>query len=301
MLVAALVLGVVGLMVLVAATLTYSTIQALTTVALAIGGLLLLAADGVDVMNWIRVRVAAIRRERVFESPIFVPILERGYVLLSFFLPSAHIRLHFVLKETNPAQDQYVTRMSGWLEVYLVAITGLLVFLVWSQSYPCAWRHSGWGCVLTLLAAWAVATRIGEILLQSIEVMLGRIRVDAASGLPTLAIYVVQTVAIFAICSEYAAYASGYQGAFKSDTNPLPSNAFGYAYLAWSNLVTFGAAYPPRTCWAMLIVVCSGITFILLFSVLLSFVVSKIQPGECKALDATGDTTPVNTGDDPAK
>ncbi len=227
---------------------------------------------------------AALERKRIFRSQVFVPVLESGYVLLSWALPSAHIRLHFDMEHPPlpdpPYDDRRVKKMSRWLEWYMLVVTALLFLFVWSQSHPWAWQHSWWGWILRVFVALLLVIRIGEILSQTVEVALNRIDVDAPSGLMTLAIYIPQTVAIWAICSEYATYASGYHQVFKSDDRSFPSDWLDYLYLSWTNLVTFGAAYPPQTSWAMVVVVCSSATFILLFSVLLAFVVSKIQPDQ---------------------
>jgi len=64
---------------------------------------------------------------------------------------------------------------------------------------------SGKTSTMRLLAGLLIVIRISEILSQSVEVVLNRIVVDAASGLVTLVIYALQAVAIFAICSAYAA------------------------------------------------------------------------------------------------
>jgi len=105
--------------------------------------------------------------------------------------------------------------------------------------------------------------------------VLRHIKADATSGLATLVIYVFQTVAIFAICSEYLTHVS--KDAFKFEGGSPPADWLGYAYLAWANLVTFGGAYPPQSTLARLLIACSGMTFLLLFSVLLAFVVAKIS------------------------
>jgi hypothetical protein len=169
--------------------------------------------------------------------------------------------------------------MSCWLEVYLVVTTTLLIVLAWLQSHPWAWEHTLRGWALRLLVLVMLTVRIGEILSQSVEVVLGRIEADAASGLATLVIYVLQTVAIFAIWSEYAVYAWGYGQAFK-EFGSRTTGWLEYAYLAWANLVTFGSAYSPQSPWAKVVVVCSGLAFILLFSVLLAFVMEQIRKSE---------------------
>ena len=182
----------------------------------------------------------------------------------------------------------------------MIVTTVLLFLAVWSQSYECAW-HSWWTWILRPLVGLLVLVRISEILSQSVEVVLDRVDVDAASGLVTLVIYAFQAVAIFAICSEYAEYASGCHNAFKSDVADFPSHAWDYAYLAWTNLVTFGAAYPPQTFWARLAVACSSLVFVLLFSVLLAFVVAQIRPPNPAIAKLKGDfpkpPTPEKPGD----
>jgi hypothetical protein len=278
---AALVLAMIGYVALAAAVLTDSTLLAQIAIALAVAGLLFLACDFLktegDLLKRLRAVVAATQSTRVFRSQLVVPTLKRGHVLLALMLPSTHIRLHFDMENpplaTRIDDDQRVKKMSRWLELYLLATTVLLFVLVYTQSHPSAWQLSWWGWILRVSAVLLSLLRIGEIFLQSVEVVLGRIDADPASGFATLLIYVLQAVAIFAIWSEYAAYASGYHCAFK----PLPTNAWGYLYLAWANFVSFGATYPPQTQWATIVVVCSSVTFILLFSVLLSYVVSLLK------------------------
>jgi hypothetical protein len=239
--------------------------------------------------------------KRIYRSQLLVPGLQRGHLVLSHVLPSALIRLRFSVKQRQlPAprdQDDRVTKMSLWLEWYQLVTTVLLYVFVWSQSHPWAWQPSRWAWILEIFVGLVVVVRIGEILSQSVEVVLNRIDVDAASGLSTLLIYVFQTVAIFAICSEYASYASGYHEAFKSDVGSFPNSWLDYLYLAWANLVTFGAAYPPETSWSRLVVVSSSTIFILLVSVLLAFVVAQIRPTECQLSHPDADSQSTNIPD----
>jgi hypothetical protein len=286
--IAALVLGVIGYLVLAAAVLAKSPILAWVVITLSIAGLLLLACDYLktangDPVNGRPATDAAIERTRIFRSQLLAPRLECGYLWLTRWLPSTRIRMRFEPPLPDPhGEKQRVENMSRWLEWYLLATTALLIGLVWSQSHEWAWRHSALGWALRVLVVAAFVVRISEILSQSIEVVLNRIDADAASGLTTLVIYVIQAVAIFAIWSEYAAYASGYasgaQAAFKDFGGSIATGCLQYAYVAWANLVTFGTAYAPQTSWAKVVVVCSGLTFILLFSVLLAFVMDRIRP-----------------------
>lgn len=230
---------------------------------------------------------AFLKRKRVFRSQVFVPFIEQLYVLMSYVLPSAHIRYRVYKRYTGSLDtskpqgaqdlDPRDKEMGRRLEWYMLGATALLFAFVWTQSHACAWHSWGWS--LRVSVGLLVVIRIGEIVsLATSEVVFRRIDVDAATGLATLVIYGFQAVAIFAICSEYALYASGYQRVFRSDEANFPSHWWDYAYVAGSNLTTFGTAYPPLTFWARLTVLCSSLIFVVLFSVLLTFVVAQIRP-----------------------
>ena len=238
----------------------------------------------------------SLKYKRVFRSQVFVPRIERLYEWTSrVVLPSARIRRRaerrYGAPELVPEKPEPLhprdKAMSRWLEYYMIVTTALLFLAVWSQSHACAW-HAWWTWILRPLVVLLMLVRISEILLQSVEVVLDRIDVDPASGLVTLVIYAFQAVAIFAICSEYAEYVSRGH-AFKTEVADFPSNAWDYAYLAGTNLVTFGAAYLPQTFWARLTVACSSLVFVLLFSVLLAFVVAQIRPDRTRPSQPKGD------------
>src|SRR4051812_8191127 len=119
MTIAALVSGVIGYAVLLAAIVADSPILARIVITLAVVGLLLLAcscfksAEGDLVKGRLAAGIAAVQRTRVFRSQLLVPGLERGYVVLSQVLPSTRIRAHFEPPRPDPpAEDQRVNKMS---------------------------------------------------------------------------------------------------------------------------------------------------------------------------------------------
>ncbi len=250
------------------------------------------AVQGLDRAGDVVAKVSikeSLKRFRVFRSQLFVPIIELlNEKVMFYLLPSVHIRrgLQERAIDKKTSDDDLDKQMALWLECYMLVTTLLLIGAVWTQSHAWAWHHTLGGWTLRAIVGLLVLIRIGEILLQATaEIVSDRIKVDTATGLATLGIYVLQAVAIFAICSEYAAYASGYQHVFKVDPDPsgvtsFPSHWWDYAYVAGTNLTTFGTAYPPLTSWARLTVVGSSLIFVALFSVLLTFVVAQIPEDE---------------------
>lgn len=277
------------------------------------------AVQGLDQAGDVVAKVSmeeSLKRKRVFRSQLFVPkIKQLNEKVLFYLLPSMCIkrRLHSraLAKQSKDAMDKHSNdgldiqsndaldkRIALWLERYILVTTVLLIGAVWTQSHAWAWHHTLGGWTLRSFVGLLVLIRVGEILLQSTaEIVSDRLDVDTETGLATLALYVLQAVAIFAICSEYAAYASGYQHVFKVDPDPsgvvnFPSHWWDFVYVAGTNLTTFGTAYPPLTSWARLTVVSSSLVFVALFSVLLTFVVAQIPSDKPEITTDKPETAP---------
>ena len=197
------------------------------------------------------------------------PGLEGLYAFLLPILPSSRIRRRVWADNRAGLDDAAKAKINRRLERWLVLSTVVLVIGIFTVNKD-AW---GWGVaeVWTVVVAVLAFFRICEIFSQSVEVISGKIGVDAPTTMATLVMYVIQGVAIFTICAELV----GPRGFETTDAQPHSQGDF--LYMTWNNMATLGnSSYTATSPMGRWVVTGSTVTAILLFSVLLGFAVGKL-------------------------
>ncbi|QTJ71381.1 hypothetical protein HYG77_38775 (plasmid) [Rhodococcus sp. ZPP] len=136
---------------------------------------------------------------RQYRSRMLVPAAYWVYGIALMGLPSSWVRIGVRRWAKNEKREKSAdTIVSCLLESYLILTTAVLVSGVYTFRPDDTWLWDFWtGFVLVV-----VVLRMVEILSQSVEVIMNRIFVDVPSTLVTLAMYTIQSVAIFTICAE---------------------------------------------------------------------------------------------------
>jgi hypothetical protein len=209
-----------------------------------------------NIFGWVACYYRLVTGERKFTSKWLVPSVLFLWGLTQLFLPSSWVR--GLAKAFRKSDDSTTKCLEGYMflsTIFLVAGVPL-----WSHL-PTGWK-----------VAWSVVAvvRLGEILTQSMEVILGRINTDGPSTLLTVAIYVLQALAIFTIGAQIvgsAGFASG---------NDHPDSWQDFLYMTWNNMSTLGNSYAATSNWARAVVAGSNLLAILLFTILLGFGVGRL-------------------------
>ncbi|MFI6959632.1 hypothetical protein ACIBJI_39975 [Nocardia sp. NPDC050408] len=203
-------------------------------------------------------------RDHVSDLAEYAKCAYKGLLVIQ---PSTYVRW-FAHREwtSDEAEAEAQNRRIGqWLEIYMIITTVLLMVLLWASTVP-GWR---W------FAAVFAAIRLLEIYTVSAELMLGRLKVSVGGAMVSIAIYVVQSVLIFALFASMV----GCQGFTNgNDIAPHPSEIPDYLYLIWNSMATLGNSYSAVTTSARLVIAGSNVTAILIFSVLLGYVVGRLRP-----------------------
>jgi hypothetical protein len=235
-----------------------------------------------------------LQQPRAFHSEVLVPVAGFLYVVVLMFMPSQWIRFRvyrhywrhtrtWMSRKDFDARRTKEMQVSGcWLEAYMVINTAVLCRGVVTQGYDTTW-HGLWAFIVCLVAVW----RILEILTVTGEVIVRRIAVEPPATVVSLALYVVQAVAIFTIAAELVG-ADGFQ---TSDHKDAPQSWRDFLYMTWNSMATLGSSYPAHTGWARIIVAASNVASILLLTLLLGFAVSMLGGGRELAQPAGGRTS----------
>jgi hypothetical protein len=222
---------------------------------------------------------AYLEGHRRYQGTLMVCLIEYFYLVMLWLLPSSVLRyrmhrwahrrdeLRYGPEPVTPREDALVGRS---LEINNLVWTVVLALGVWTLVPPRVW-HWDW-CSTWAVFVYAVAfIRTFEILVQSAELILSRIDVKVDHTLVTLAIYVIQAVAILTIAAELV----GSQK-FESTEHAYPRSGEDFLYMTWNNMTTVSSPYVATSNLARLVVAGSNVTAILLFTVLLGFAVGKL-------------------------
>jgi hypothetical protein len=236
---------------------------------------------------------AYLEGHRRYQSTVMVPLIERLYLVVLWLLPSSALRywihrrvhrrdeLRYGPEPVTPREDKLVARS---LEINNLVWTVVLASGVWTLVPPRVW-HWDWRSTWAVFVCVVAFMRICEILVQSAELILRRIDVKVDHTLVTLAIYVIQAVAILTIAAELVGsqkfqsteptYLVGSQKLERTE-HTYPRSGEDFLYMTWNNMTTVSSPYVATSNLARLVVAGSNVTAILLFTVLLGFAVGKL-------------------------
>jgi hypothetical protein len=216
---------------------------------------------------------------RRYQSTLMVCLIERLYLVALWLLPSSALRYwvhrrvqrrderRYGPEPVTPREDRLV---GCSLEINNLVWTVVLAAGVWTLVPPRVW-HWDWCSSWAVFVCVVAFIRTCEILVQSAELILRRIDVKVDHTLVTLAIYVIQAVAILTIAAELV----GSQK-FESTEHTYPKSGEDFLYMTWNNMTTVSSPYVATSNLARLVVTGSNVTAILLFTVLLGFAVGKL-------------------------